>query len=264
MNEAARQQMLSAIGIVPLVPRFVLAGAAPSPQCDGAGLDAVAQEPPPAPIAMPQQQRTAAVAQADSGTRAKAPRIDIAAAAPARQPATSSAAAPAKAGAASDAAAPRLQVNLIQHHARCFSLLPVYRPEFQAEADQFLRAVMLSIGITSAPLSTQLFRWPFANNAKLDLGPAALREALGGFIAHAAREPDSVVLLWGLDLARQLQGDAQYPDPKAARPGELALSAALRGIALHRVQDYFNEPLRKRELWQQLSLLKATLKTGAA
>lgn len=270
MNEAARQQMLSAIGIMPLVPRFVLAGAAPSPQCDSYGLDAFTPELTP-PVATPQAQRAAVqvdvaprannaprvegAARADNTPRAKAPRIDVEAnAAPTRQPTAASA----KSGANSEAAAPRLQVNLIQHHARCFSLLPAYKPEFQAEADQFLRAVMLALGVASAPLSTQLFRWPFANNAKLDLGPAALREALGGFVVHAAREPNSVVLLWGLDVARHLQDDA------ITKPCEFALSATLRGIAVHRVQDYFNEPLRKRDLWRQLAPLKSVFKAGAA
>lgn len=258
MNEAARQQMLAAIGITPLVPRFVLAGAKPSPQCEVDELDFAEQELlPAAPVAVPPE-RAVNAARADVDKRAKAPRIDIDTSS--RQPSAQ----PAKTGPNADSAAPRLQVNLIQHHARCFSLLPVYRPDFQAEADQFLRAVMLSLGINSAPISTQLFRWPFATNAKLDLGPSALREALGGFIVHAAREPGSVVLLWGLDLARQLQGDTQYPDPKTAQPGEFALSTALRGIAVHRVQDYFNEPLRKRELWRQLAPLRSVLNTGAA
>jgi len=257
MNEAARLQMLAAIGITPLVPRFALIGALPSPQCDTAGLDIVA-EPEIQHVAPSVAAVSAPAPGIDSKvTRPQAPRFDmeVLAEPPQKQPTRSTTAV--KSDARNDAT-PRLQVNLIQHHPRCFSLLPVYKPEFQAEADQFLRAVMLSLGAASAPLATQAFRWPFANNAKLDLGPAALREALAGFVQHAAREADSVVVLWGLDLARYLQDDA------ITQPGEFALSPALRAIATHRVQDYFNEPLRKRDLWRQLVPLKSVLKPGAA
>lgn len=263
MNEAARLQMLAAIGITPLVPRFALVGALPSPQCDTEGLDVVVA-PVPQIAAMPVQAAAGAMPVTrqpnveSKVARPPSPRfdVDVLAEPPQQQSARASTSA-AKPNARADST-PRLQVNLIQHHARCFSLLPVYKPEFQAEADQFLRAVMLALGVASAPLSTQLFRWPFANNAKLDLGAAALREALNGFVVHAAREPDSVVLLWGLDLARYLQDDA------ITQPGEFALSPALRAIATHRVQDYFNEPLRKRDLWRQLVPLKSVLKPGAA
>jgi len=259
MNEAARLQMLDAIGITPLVPRFVLPGALPSPQCDTEGLDAVVAQPELQNVAATAQAVSVPVAKAESKTtRPQAPRFDteVLAEPVPQQPARASTTA-AKFDVRTDST-PRLQVNLIQHHARCFSLLPIYKPEFQAEADQFLRAVMLSLGIASAPLATQAFRWPFANNAKLDLGPAALREALGGFIQHAAREADSVIVVWGLDLARYLGNDA------IRQPGEFVLSPALRAIATHRVQDYFNEPLRKRELWQQVCTLKSVFKTGAA
>lgn len=252
MNEASRLQMLAAIGIAPLVPRFALAGAKPSPQCelDDLAIAALMPEPGPPPVAARPAQPAAA--SAEKPVRAKSPRIEMDAE-PARQDSVRQTAT-AKTQSRADSAAPRLQVNLIQHHARCFSLLPVYKPEFQAEAEQFLRAVMLSLGIASAPLATQAFRWPFANNAKLDLGPAALREALAGFVHHAAREPDSVVLLWGLDVARHLREDP------INQPGAFALSPTLGAIAAHRVQDYFNEPRRKRDLWQQLSAVKSVLR----
>jgi len=263
MNEVARLQMLDAIGIAPLVPRFVLPGALPSPQCDTEGLDVVTALGPQyasitAPAAAVTATHTPASRVEPRVARPQAPRFDTdVLAEPLQQQSARASTSAAKSDARSDAT-PRLQVNLIQHHTRCFSLLPVYKPEFQAEADQFLRAVMLSLGVASAPLATQAFRWPFANNAKLDLGPAALREALGGFIQHAAREADSVILVWGLDLARYLGDEA------LRQPGEFALSPALRAIATHRVQDYFNEPLRKRELWQQICALKSVFKTGVA
>lgn len=264
MNEAARLQLLDAIGITSLVPRFVLPGARPSSQCDVTGLyaDAVIAD---APIRQPAAMMAEPSAIAATAARSKMPDIGLDAgvgqqkAAPSQNAVAGSMAPSAKGEAWQEPATVlRLQVSLIQHHARCFSLLPVYRQDFQQEADQFLRAVLLALGTVSSPLATQVFRWPFANNAKLDQGPAALREALGGFVQHAAREPDSVLLLWGLDLARHLLGDV------VVQPGEFALPAGLRVIATHRVQDYFNEPLRKRELWRQLGVLKPLLKAGAA
>jgi hypothetical protein len=256
MNEAARLQMLAAIGIAPLVPRFVLDGARPSPQCEVDVPDVAAESAPAIPSIVPVQTSTlSAPAAVEKAARPPSQHVDMDSwAEPVQQPRPRSPSA--KVGAGAEAL--RLQVSLVQHHARCFSLLPVYRAEFQPEADQFLRAVMLSLGIASAPLATHVFRWPFANNAKVDLGPSALREALGSFIQHVAREQDSVVLLWGLDLARHLRDDV------GEQTGEFALSPTLRAIATHRVQDYFNEPLRKRELWQQLVALKPVLKTGAA
>jgi len=260
MNEAARLQMLAAIGIAPLVPRFVLDGARPSPQCAVDVPDVTVESAQAIPSPVPVQTASLSTpATAEKAAGPQSPRLDLDSwAEPVRQDAARTQSPSAKADARAESAPLRLQVSLIQHHARCFSLLPVYRAEFQPEADQFLRAVMLSLGIASAPLATQVFRWPFANNAKVDLGPSALREALGGFIQHVAREQDSVVLLWGLDLARHLRDDV------GGQTGEFTLSPTLRAIATHRVQDYFNEPLRKRELWQQLLALKLVLKTGAA
>lgn len=255
MNEAARLQMLAAIGVTPLVPRFALQGALASPQCDVEGLDVTAarqSEYAPAISSAAPAVAMESASRVEKPPRSHAPRIDMDIE-PVRQDAARSPSATARADVRAEST-PRLQVSLVQHHARCFSLLPVYRADFQAEADQFLRAVMLSLGVNAPPLATQVFRWPFANNAKLDLGPAALREALGGFIQHAAREPGSVILLWGIDLAGYLGNDSLQ------KPGEFALSPTLRAIATYRVQDYFNEPLRKRELWRQVAGLKPVLR----
>ena len=237
MKESLRVQMLDAIGITPLVPRFVLSGARLSPQCDRSDLLLSTAD---ATIAVPVPER--------SVRPALTPAIASSVVVEPSQPPL------AKRSAQQSVAQLRLQVNLLQHHARCFSLLPAYTSSFQAEADQFVHAVFKSMGINTPVVTLQTFRWPFANNAKLDQGPAALRQALGSFLLHAVREPASVVLLWGHDLARHLVEDA------STSVREFELSSAVRVIAVHRVQDYFSEPLRKRDLWQQLGVVKSALR----
>jgi len=251
MNEAARLQILDAIGIMPLVPRFVLPGAKPSPQGEVVQLEnlplatqPVVQVPPKvfdSPQAATQVERPSATKSAPSARID----IDIPDAAARREPIASGAA---ENGAAAEQV--RLQVCLCQHHPRLFSLLPLYRADFQQEADQFIAAVAKSVGVQPQAAAPQVFRWPYVNNPKLDHGINALRETLAAFVKQSAREPGCVLLLWGADLSRYL------PVPAITAPGEFALGENLRVIAVRRVQDYFNEPQLKRELWQQISALK--------
>lgn len=251
MNEAARLHMLDAIGITPLVPRFVLAGARPSPQGEVVSLAATQ-----APIATPSvcAEQTAPVATPVSTPVAARPasgrRIDIDVPANAERRDK-----PALVVADNTASGEslRLQVCLYQHHPRLFSLLPLYRADFQPEVDQFVAAVVKAMGLSPQSLAPQIFRWPFVNNPKLDHGINALREALAGFVQQAVREPDSMLLLWGADLSRFL------PVPVAGAHSEFVLGANLRVITTRRVQDYFNEPPLKRELWQQLCTLRPVL-----
>ncbi|CAA0115199.1 Uncharacterised protein [BD1-7 clade bacterium] len=103
------------------------------------------------------------------------------------------------------------------------------------------------------------FNWPPSRHLGVLDSPDAAREMLGGFIAeHANQRQVSAFMLWGKPVS-----DYLFDSPMVIDQHATYLNTPV--VQLASLQDYWADPLQKRQLWQAIKpLVTSSSRTSAS
>ena len=230
MEERRRLAYLEAMGFQPLVPRWRLPGARPSPRCE----------------ISPLPSETVAHAAAEPATVPPAPRMPELEPAPPRRAARPRAA-PLQRAARPAAERFALTVGLVPGRVLLLDD-GGSGGDYQQLLANLTRALL---GGAECALQREMFRWPLVDNPALDHSRGAARQALQALVAAQAEKLQlRAVLLMG-DIAASLLFPESERGSGLLRDGSLPVPALITDSA----RNMLSEPARKRQVWQDVQPL---------
>jgi hypothetical protein len=255
MDAFTRQQYLQALGIQHWVPRYQLPGAPHSAQCelpDGAFIVGRQDAKTESAVGHPSNlQSSGAVEKPVSGSR-----IDIDFGAHTGSPGQVS---PKKPVSVSSAVGIRFNLALVSSgNGLLLALeLPDGANEITVPIRQFAQELLFALGfLRDQPCKADLFSWPMIATQQVDQSETAAREALQASLHNYENQAplQTVIALGELPAHYLLEEKLSLEQLRLQEHAIKGSSAVL--VATHGIQDLFNSPELKKQVWADLSRIK--------